>query len=215
MESGRPSVLARVDHLVYATRDLDQTVADLERRLGCRATPGGQHPGRGTRNAIISLGARCYLEVVGPDASQPPPTYPRWFSVDSVSQPRLVTWAARATRLEETAGQARLRGVRLGPIMTGSRSQPDGTRLRWRFTDPATVVGDGLVPFLIDWGESPHPAGDGTPPCTLVDLRAEHPEAEGITRMLAELDLELSVGPGPVPALIATLKTAKGRLELR
>ena len=130
-------------------------------------------------------------------------------------QPRLVTWAANATRLEELADQARRTGVRLGPVISGTRTRPDGTSLHWQFTDPATVIGDGLVPFLIDWGDSPHPADTGTPSCTLVDLRAEHPDADAIGRMVSALDLGLPVARGPEPALIATLKTAKGRLELR
>jgi len=216
MSEKRDSVLLdRVDHLVYSTRDLEHTVAELERRIGCRASPGGRHPGRGTRNAIIPLGARCYLEIVGPDPSQPPPTQARWFSVDSLKQPRLVTWAANAARLEESVNQARQRGVPLGPVMTGSRRRPDGVTLQWRFTDPTTVIADGLVPFLIDWGDNPHPAEDGTSRCRLVDLRAEHPAPEMISPMLAALGVDLPVERGRAPALIATISGPNGQVELR
>ena len=34
-----------LDHLVYATSDLEATCRDLETRLGVRASAGGQHPG--------------------------------------------------------------------------------------------------------------------------------------------------------------------------
>src|SRR5262249_11322359 len=64
---GAGSVVSRVDHLAYATPDLEKGVAEIERLLGVRATPGGQHPGRGTRNALVSLGPTSYLEIVGPD----------------------------------------------------------------------------------------------------------------------------------------------------
>ena len=59
-----------VDHLVYATPDVEQSVAELEARLGVRASPGGQHLGLGTYNALLALGEACYLEIVGPDPLQ-------------------------------------------------------------------------------------------------------------------------------------------------
>jgi hypothetical protein len=36
--------LSRVDHLVYATPDLNRGIDEIERLTGVRATPGGQHP---------------------------------------------------------------------------------------------------------------------------------------------------------------------------
>src|SRR5215510_7380506 len=100
------AVLARVDHLVYATPDLDASVNDLERRLGVRATTGGQHPGRGTRNALIALGPAAYLEIIGPDPAQPDPDTPRNFGIDTLKEPRLGTWAAKGTDLPKIVKDA-------------------------------------------------------------------------------------------------------------
>jgi hypothetical protein len=207
------SLLDRVDHLVYATTDLDRTLADLEDRLGLAATPGGRHPGRGTRNALIALGPHCYLEVIGPDPQQPPPTHHYW--IGNLSGSRLVTWAAKGHALEHMVTEAVGRGVRLGAVVPGGRQRPDGVQLHWHATDPATIVADGLVPFFIDWGASPHPATDAAQGCQLTALRAEHPDAEGTRRALAALGMELPVAPGPKPTLIAMLECPRGQTELR
>src|SRR6185369_6662149 len=151
-------VLRRLDHLVYAVPDLDGAVADLEQRLGVRATPGGQHPGRGTRNALIALGPESYLEILAPDPAQAAPAGGRWFGVDPNTPARLAGWAAKGVDLSRVAAAAASRGVPLGPVVAGSRQRPDGVTLQWTLTDPGLSAGVSLVPFFIDWTGSPHPA---------------------------------------------------------
>jgi hypothetical protein len=207
--------VTRLDHLVYATIDLDATIADLERRLGVRAAPGGRHPGRGTRNALIALSDSSYLELVGPDPTQARGTVPRWFEIDRLEAPRLVTWAVKHADLDALAALAGERGLVLGPVMSGGRQGADGSDLRWRFTDPATVVADGLVPFFIDWGDSPHPAAAAPRGPELLSLRAEHPEPARVLQALSAVGLALAVDYRPRPALVATLRTASGPVELR
>lgn len=204
-----------VDHLVYATPNLQVGVERVERLLGVRASPGGQHPGRGTRNALLSLGPGAYLEIIGPDPDQPPPAQPRPFGIDGLKAPTLVTWAAKGKDLEQLASNAQSRGVTLGEVISGSRRRGDGVMLSWRYTDPRTVVADGVVPFFIDWGKTPHPATTATPGASLVSLRAEHPDAERVQRMLTGLGLELKVQPGSRTALIAIISSPRGQVELR
>jgi hypothetical protein len=208
-------LVSSVDHLVYATPDLQTGVERVERMLGVLASPGGQHPGRGTRNALLSLGPGAYLEIIGPDPDQPPPAQPRPFGIDALEEPRLVTWAAKGTDLEQLSSNAQSRGVRLGDVTSGSRRRGDGVMLSWRYTDPRTVVADGVVPFFIDWGKTPHPATTATEGASLVTLRAEHPDAERVQRMLTGLGLDLQVQSGSRPALIATISSPRGRVELR
>jgi hypothetical protein len=76
-------------------------------------------------------------------------------------------------------------------------------------------VADGVVPFFIDWGTSPHPSSTSTKGASLVGLRAEHPQSEDVLKMLKGLGLDLQVQQGPAAALIATLDGPRGRIELR
>ena len=208
-------LLARLDHLVYATPDLGAGIAAIEKLLGVRATPGGQHPGLGTRNALVALGPSSYLEIIGPDPEQPKPAGPLRFGIDDLAAPRIVTWVAKGSNLEQVAQSAAERGVKLGPVIPGSRRRPDGVVLAWRYTDPNTIVADRIVPFLIDWGTSPHPSASAARGATLVDVRAEHPDAERVQKMLDALALPLQVQKGPAPAIIATIDSPRGRVELR
>lgn len=209
------SAASRIDHLVYGTPDLKLGIDRIESLLGISATPGGQHPGRGTRNALVALGPSAYLEIIGPDPEQSAPAAPRTFGIDEVTSPRLVAWAAKETDLDGRASDAARKGVKLGPLASGNRRRPDGVLLSWRYTSPKTVLGDGLVPFFIDWGKSPHPAQTGAGGATLVQLRAEHPDPRTIDIVLKTLGLELPVAAGPTPALIAVIDCPKGRVELR
>ncbi len=203
------------DHLVYASPDLERGIAELEKLLGVRATPGGQHLGRGTRNALIALGPDSYIEIIAPDPEQPAPFAPRWMGVDDLTFSRLITWAAKGTDLENVRANLAQRGVALGRISSGSRTRPDGVQLSWQLTDPQPLIGDGIIPFFIDWGDSPHPAQSAATGASLVSLRAEHPDATHVGRMLAALGLELTVTNGSRAALIATIDGPRGRVELR
>jgi hypothetical protein len=214
-QSGNDTFLSRVDHLVYATPNLEAAVTALEKLLGVRATPGGQHPGRGTRNALISIGPRAYIEIIGPDPDQPPPTQPRPFGIDKLSTARLVTWSANESDLAALSKRAAETGITLGALADGSRRRPDGLLLTWRYTDPRVVVFDGIVPFFIDWGKTPHPAQSAVSGGRLVGLRAEHPEADNVRAQLTRLGLALPVTSGPRASLMATIDSPRGKVELR
>jgi hypothetical protein len=207
-------VLARVDHLVYATPDLDAGIRAIEDLLGVRATVGGQHPGLGTRNALVALGPNTYLEIIGPDPDQPKLPAPRRFGIDELKSPRLVGWVAKGSHLEDLARKAHGAGIGLGEVIDGSRKRPDGVVLKWRYTDPNVVLEDRLIPYFIDWGTSPHPAATAARGATLVALRAEHPDAPRLEKMLKQIGLNLPVQPGSRAALVATIDGVKGRVIL-
>lgn len=207
--------LSCVDHLLLAVPDLDDGIDFAEDLLGIRATIGGRHIGLGTRNALIALGPATYLEIIAPDPEQTSYRKPRILGIDDLKAPKLVTWVARSDDLEHLAAIDLGGGQTLGEVLSGSRVGPDGAELSWRFTDPFTVIAGRIVPFFINWGQSPHPASQAAPGATLVELRAEYPEPEVVQGMLDQLGLSLPVTMGGKPALVATIECPTGTVELR
>ena len=204
-----------IDHLVYATPDVDATVGELSGRLGVRAAPGGRHPTLGTRNALLALDNGAYLGIIGVDDDGPPADGPRPFGLDRIAGPRLATWAARVKGIDGRIAAARAAGYDPGPPGAMSRRRPDGVELQWRLTPPSAEAVE-LVPFLIDWSpETPHPSTTSPPGCRLVHFRGEHPEPDAVGAALAALALDLAVTPATALALVAILEGPAGRMELR
>lgn len=231
--AGAPAPVARVvDHLVFASPHLDDGVRHVEALLGVSMEPGGQHQGFGTHNRLLGFGGRAYMEVVSPDPRQAAPDGPRWFGLDTLESHRLVTWCVsiRDLRVPELGGhlpeapvpnlptlvaRGRAAGVDLGETRQGMRARADGSVLRWVMTDPWADRAGGVIPFFIDWGASPHPAESLHPACRFLDLRVEHPEPARVEAWLRALGLDTAVARGQAPAVIATLETPNGTVELR
>lgn len=206
----------RTDHVVYGVDDLDAAADELAERLGVRPAAGGRHVGRGTHNALLGLGDGAYLEVIAADPEQAPAPGPLAFALDRLRLPRLVGWACRTPDFDERVAAVREGGRDiLGEVRPMCRRRPDGFLLEWRLThhepDPTRLI----VPFLIDWGTSPHPSESAPAGVRLVDLRGEHPDPAAAREMLAALGAPLPVDEGPEPALVATLDTPRGRVILR
>jgi len=199
----------RTDHLVYAVPDLAAGVRDLEARLGARPTPGGSHAGLGTRNSLLRIGDRVYLEVVGPDPEQPAPPGGLWFAGGRACLPALVTWAVRSVDLDGLA--AGPCGHLLGPVRSMSRTRPGGERIAWTLTMPGRPLPrQGIIPFFIDWGDTPHPCFDlPDRGVRLVRLSGRHPDPELVRGELDRLGVELAVAPGRAE-LVAVLETPAG-----
>ena len=203
------ALLSRIDHLVLATPDVESTSERLEESIGVRAVAGGSHAAWGTRNALIGFGDSTYLEIIGPDPEHAP-EIARPFGLDQISEPRLVTWAANASDLERFVSKARSGGIDLGDVQRRSRIRPDGIELNWKMTDLSLAHQGGIVPFFIEWGDAPHPATTSVQGGKLLQLRAAHPQAEEVRAILQALGLELPVESGPVPKLMATIRTLGG-----
>ncbi len=205
----------RLDHLILVAPALEAGISAVEARLGVRAALGGKHPGRGTHNALLGLGEGRYLEIMAKDPDQTVPQERRFLKLAEGTPLRLATWVAKARDLEAVARRARAAGVELGKPKEGGRTNPDGSRLSWRLLGADAPRLDGLVPFFIDWGDSPHPSASAPAGCLLRGLRALHPRPASVRAALQALELELAVDAGESPALIASLECPRGPVELR
>src|SRR5712672_3178448 len=120
-----PSLL---DHILLGCNDLDLGIDFVEQRTGVRAAIGGVHPGRGTRNALLSLGERHYLELIAPDPKQNSVesfAAKQWNLLKELKTPRLIGWAAHPGDLEVFARKLRESGIAFGGPWPGSRTRPD------------------------------------------------------------------------------------------
>jgi len=143
-----------IDHLIVTVADLDTAARRLQQRYGLASRSGGRHPGHGTGNRIIPLGAD-YLELMAVvDAAE------------AAASP-LGRWVAARTRHGDAPAALCLRtddisgvAARLGePPQAMSRLRPDGRRLSWRLAGLEAALSREAMPFFIQWDVAPdeHP----------------------------------------------------------
>lgn len=203
-------LLAKVDHLVLAVPNLEEAIEKVEKLTGVRPKIGGQHQGRGTWNALLGLGHASYLELIAPDPKQTPPTQGAWMGVDQVEEPTLIHWAAQVNGIDQVIQKAKQQQVPVGALSSGSRTRMNGQVISWMLTEPMKGTDGGILPFLIDWEDSDHPAESLPQKCQLVHLEARHPDPDLIKRQLEVLDLDMPVELGIRPQLLASIQTPNG-----
>jgi hypothetical protein len=108
----------------------------------------------------------------------------------------LVGWALTTDDIEAAIADARAKGFDPGAVIDGHRLTSDGIELRWQLTRNALTA--GVIPFLISWGATPHPAASAPAGLTLQALGAD-----------------VEVGGATQSALVAHLHGPRGHSELR
>ncbi len=206
------AIPASLDHLILGASDLAFGIRWVEERSGIRAALGGVHPGRGTHNALLSLGPRCYLEILAPDPAQQTLA---WFrDLPNLSEPRLVGWMSHPGDLASLAERLRQSGISCDGPRESSRQRPDGRTLRWtllRLTDDAS----GLLPILIEWSpDSVHAADDAPTGCSLLQFEISSPDPEQVQKTLRAVGVTLPISVGDRPQLRARIGGPKGILDL-
>jgi hypothetical protein len=204
-----------IDHIVYGVPyRLAEAVAWLAGLTGVQPVRGGSHEGMGTANFLIGLGDEAYLEIIGPDPDQPQPAGGRWFGIDRLTAPRIITWAIRTADIDGSVATARALGYDPGQPTAMSRRSDAGDVLQWRLTPPQIELNEGLVPFLIDWGNTPHPTSRDLPLTRLTSWTAIHPTPGILQRPIAALGCQLDIAAGDPPALTAVIEGHRGPVQL-
>ncbi|MEO6929322.1 MAG: VOC family protein [Casimicrobiaceae bacterium] len=206
------------DHLVLGCATLAQGCEYVERLTGAQAVEGGRHPGMGTHNALVKLGARLYLEVIAIDPEAPQPPRPRWFDLDApalqqalADKPQLLSWVAHTDDIDDALMRTTMA---LGPVQTMRRGD-----WSWRITIPenGARAGGGVLPTLIQWSTDAHPC-DRLPESgvSLSQIAAAHPEPDTMRDALKALKLAdaLQVTYAAVPRLAAMLRTPRGLVSI-
>lgn len=206
MQAGRG---VGVDHVILGINDLERGVREFESKTGVAPKRGGEHPGRGTQNALVSLGDGRYLEILAPAATQQPAA-PREAAVSHANL-TLVGWALHTATIDSLVGQVRSAGIEVEGPVPGSRRAPDGALLAWQ---SASVDELGVTPFFIEWSkDTPHPSTTSPSGCTLAGMAVTSPSAERLQLLFKAVSYASTVSPGDQSQMTITLDCPRGRIE--
>ncbi len=173
-------MLQGIDHIVIAVRDLAAASADYA-SLGFTVTPGGEHTGGATHNALISFADGAYFELIAfrePDRPQDHKWWGRFAKGEGT-----VDFALRADDVTAEAARLAETGITVDGPVDGGRLRPDGQRIAWR--NLGLNVPGAPLPFVI---EDVTPRHLRVPP----DPATTHPldvtGVAGLTLLVTDLD---------------------------
>lgn len=199
-----------IDHIILRTPSLARGIEAFTRLTGVVPTRGGQHPGRGTENALVSLGAGQYLEILAPVASARDSAAG---APDDSIPLRPTGWAVHTRDLEALIARVGAAGFPLLGPTPGSRRMPDGTLLEWRTAgtrDPDL----GHAPFFIEWGSgTTHPSRTSPGGCRLVSFGLVQPDTTRLSAFLRATGYEPALSSGTPPGMHVVLECPRGRIS--
>lgn len=134
-----------IDHVVIAVRDLEGA-SEHYRQLGFTVTPGGEHTGGVTHNALIPFADGSYLELIAfrePDREQDH----KWWAKLANGE-GTVDYALLSDGLAAEAARLRDAGIDVAGPVDGGRQRPDGQRIAWRSLTQS--AGEVPLPFVIE-----------------------------------------------------------------
>lgn len=138
--------MLRIDHAVYAVRDLDAAAERFRRELGLDSTEGGRHGRWGTANRIVPFG-EDYLELIAVlDTDRAAASaFGRATMERAASGEGWLAIAVATDDLDAVAARLDLE------MVEGQREHPDGQVLRWRSAGLEDPRRTPSLPFFIEW----------------------------------------------------------------
>ncbi|HIW99812.1 MAG TPA: VOC family protein [Candidatus Nesterenkonia stercoripullorum] len=163
--------MMRLDHVSYAVGPdgMDATVERISDALGVARVRGGIHPRFGTRNAIIPLAKRHYLEIVEVLDHPSADKAPFGQAVRNRSQVG-GGWMGWCVTVDDLTPYEERLGRKAVP---GNRKFPDGNELTWQQIGIKGLIADPQVPYLLRWdnaSEDLHPSLAYAPEAALTKL---------------------------------------------
>jgi glyoxalase-like protein len=205
-------VPALLDHILLGCNDLDLGIQFVEENTGVRPAIGGVHPGRGTRNALLSLGERRYLEIIAPDPAQRKIVH--FPQIRDMKVPRLIGWAVHPPDIAATAKLLSENKVAFQGPADGSRKRPDGLVLNWKTINLADER-HGILPFFIEWSaDSVHPSKDAPKNCELDYFSVLAVDPTELSQVFKRIGVEVPVERSDKDRLRAHITGPKGELGL-
>jgi len=202
-----------LDHMLWAVPSLDEGTAQFGAVTGVTPGNGGSHAGFGTRNTLASLGDKLYFEVISVDPAQDN-FRARAQRIGKLTAPEMHTFGVRGSGLEVYRDAARGLGLTASDPTYMSRIRQDGVKIQWQsiyIDDP--VWGD-MIPFLIDWMDSPHPCEVTPKGLTMIEFAALHPCADELRAIYEALGVRVPVRRALSPGFLLRLDTPNGEVLL-
>jgi hypothetical protein len=172
-------MIRAIDHIVVLVDDLAAAIADYS-ALGFTVTPGGEHTGGATHNALVVFADDTYLELIA--FKRPAPEH-HWYRNSALGE-GMIDFALLPTTIEADLSAARERGLAIEGPFPGGRLRPDGQQVAWQSGRAPTPD----LPFL---------CGDVTPRALRVPEGAARTHTNGVVGIagltVAVIDLGASV----------------------
>jgi hypothetical protein len=203
-------IAGQLDHIVLAAPDLNRACDAFEATTGIRPVFGGAHPGLGTHNALVSFDADSYLEIIAPDPAQSGGGMAR--SLANLTKPTPLHWAVRVSGLANVVAELRKLDWQATPIRHTTRTLPNSSMLEWDLCGLTGHDYGGIVPFLIDWRDSPHPAATAPRVGPMLSLDFATPEPERAQTLLQTLGISARVAQG-LAAMKFRFVSPRGEIE--